>query len=103
MLIKLADRHRVRKIPLSLKLAFTAFMLVLVPFYWLTYGPSNFLYFCDVAMFFTLAAVWRESRLLASMPAVGLIVLFYLLAGITGVWAVGSRRVRERVVVAWSA
>lgn len=74
MLIKLADRHRASRIPLSLKLAFTAFMLVLVPFYWLTYGPSNFLYFCDVAMFFTLLAVWKESRLLASMPAVGLIV-----------------------------
>lgn len=70
----MADRKRAGRIPLSLKLAFTVFMLVLVPFYWLTYGPSNFLYFCDVAMFFTLAAVWTESRLLASMPAVGLIV-----------------------------
>lgn len=61
------------RIPLSLKLAFTAFMAVLVPFYWITYGPTNFLYFCDVAMFFTLVAIWTESPLLASMPAVGLI------------------------------
>lgn len=62
------------RIPLALKLAFTAFMAVMVPFYWITYGPTNFLYFCDVAMFFTLVAVWTESPLLASMPAVGLIV-----------------------------
>lgn len=70
----MADRYRAPRIPLSLKLVFTAFMLVLVPFYWVTYGPTNFLYFCDVAMFFTLVAVWTDSRLLASMPAVGLIV-----------------------------
>lgn len=64
----------VPRIPLALKLAFTVFMAVLVPFYWITYGPTNFLYFCDVAMFFTLAALWTESPLLAAMPAVGLIV-----------------------------
>lgn len=62
------------RIPLALKLAFTVFMAVLVPFYWITYGPTNFLYFCDVAMFFTLAALWTESSLLAAMPAVGLLV-----------------------------
>ena len=62
------------RIPLALKLAFTVFMAVLVPFSWITYGPTNFLYFCDVAMFFTLAALWTESPLLAAMPAVGLIV-----------------------------
>lgn len=62
------------RIPLALKLAFTVFMTVLVPFYWITYGPTNFLYFCDVAMFFTLAALWTESSLLAAMPAVGLLV-----------------------------
>ncbi|MCQ4164594.1 hypothetical protein [Tahibacter harae] len=62
------------RIPLALKIAFTVFMAVLVPFYWITYGPTNFLYFCDVAMFFTLAALWTESPLLAAMPAVGLIV-----------------------------
>ena len=66
--------HPAPRLPLALKLGFTAFMAVLVPFYWITYGPTNFLYFCDVAMFFTLAAIWTESPLLASLPAVGLIV-----------------------------
>ena len=62
------------RIPLSLKLLYTAFMLVLVPTYWHQYGPTNFLYFCDVALFFALGAVWLESPLLASMPAVGILM-----------------------------
>ena len=62
------------KIPLAIKLLFTAFMAVLVPVYWKNYGPSNFLYFCDVALFFTLAAVWTEKPLLAAMPAVGIML-----------------------------
>ena len=45
-----------RQIPLAIKLAFTAFMAVLVPVYWKQYGPTNFLYFCDLALFITLAA-----------------------------------------------
>src|SRR3954447_8719932 len=63
-----------KRIPLAVKLLFTAFMAVLVPCYWAVYGPTNFLYFCDVALFFTLAAVWTEKPLLASMPAVGILV-----------------------------
>jgi hypothetical protein len=61
------------KLPLWLKLAFTAFMAVLVPVYWTSYGPSNFLYFCDLALLFTLVGIWRESPLLISMPAVGIL------------------------------
>ncbi len=63
-----------RLIPLWLKLAYTAFFAVLVPYYWHAYGPTNFLYFCDMSVFFTLAAVWLESPLLASMPAVGILL-----------------------------
>jgi hypothetical protein len=63
-----------RKVPLAIKLAYTAFMGVLVPFYWRDYGPTNFLYFCDVALFMTLAAVWLESSLLASVAAVGILM-----------------------------
>ncbi len=49
-------------------------MAVLVPVYWKQYGPANFLYFCDLALFITLAAMWLENRLLASMAAVGIIL-----------------------------
>lgn len=65
---------RKSRIPLALKCGFTAFMAVLVPVYWTKYGPTNFLYFCDLALFFTLAAVWLESSLFASMAAVGIIL-----------------------------
>ena len=61
-------------IPLWLKLAYTAFLSVMVPVYWRVYGPTNFLYFCDVAAFFTLAALWSEHALLASIAAVGIIL-----------------------------
>lgn len=62
------------RIPLAIKLAFTTFMVVLVPVYWANYGPTNFLYFCDLALFLTLAAIWLENRLLASMAAVGILL-----------------------------
>jgi hypothetical protein len=63
-----------RRIPLWVKLVFTAFMAVLVPSYVHFYGPTNFLYFCDVALFVTLAAMWLESPLLASMAAVNVML-----------------------------
>jgi hypothetical protein len=62
------------RLPLPLKLIYTLFVAVLVPFYWINYGPQNFLWFCDVAMLMTLPALWLENRLLASMPAVGILL-----------------------------
>ena len=61
-----------RPIPLALKIAFTGFMAILVPFYWHAYGPTNFLYFCDIALFFALIGVWTEKPIWASMAAVGI-------------------------------
>src|SRR5436190_23370963 len=62
------------KVPLAAKLLYTAFMAVLVPVYWHHYGPTNFLYFCDVALLLTLAGIWLESPLLISMCAVGILL-----------------------------
>ena len=62
-----------RRIPLWLKLAYTVFMAVLIPIYLRNYGPTNFLYFCDVALIITLVGIWIESPLLVSMCAVGII------------------------------
>jgi len=59
-------------LPLWLKLVYTAFVCVLVPVYWYAYGPTNFLYFCDVALIMGVAAVWLESSLLASAALVGI-------------------------------
>jgi hypothetical protein len=61
------------RLPLGLKLAYTGFMAVFVPVYWYYYGPTNFLYFCDVALLITLVGVWTESPLLISMCAVGIL------------------------------
>jgi len=61
------------RLPLSLKLAYTAFMAVLVPTYGWYYGPTNFLYFCDIALILTLVGLWTESALLVSMCAVGIL------------------------------
>ena len=61
-------RSPVYRGPWLLKVAFTAFMAVLVPVYLHEYGPTNFLYFCDVALLMTLVALWKEDPLWASMP-----------------------------------
>ena len=63
-----------RQIPLWSKIAYSAFFAVMVFTYWREYGPTNFLYLCDAAAFLTLAALWSESPLLASVAAVGIIL-----------------------------
>lgn len=62
------------RIPRVVKVVYTAFMAALVPVYLYHYGPTNFLYFCDVAALLTLAALWLESSLLASMALVGILL-----------------------------
>lgn len=61
-------------IPRWIKLSYTAFMAVLIPIYWLHYGPTNFLYFCDVALILTLIGVWTEKALPLSLAAVGILM-----------------------------
>jgi hypothetical protein len=63
-----------RRIPLTLKVVYTLFVAVLVPYYWRAYTPWNFLYFCDVALLMTLVALWTESRLVASMQSVAILM-----------------------------
>jgi hypothetical protein len=62
-------------IPLWLKLVYTAYLAVLVPAYArkADAGPLNFLWFSDLALFSTGAALWLESPLLASVTAVGVL------------------------------
>ena len=63
-----------QKIPLVAKLVVTVFLAVLVPVYLKTYGPTNFLWFCDAALVLTVAGMWLESPLLISMCAVGILL-----------------------------
>ncbi len=62
------------RIPLWLKLALTAFVAAWMPVYWREYGPTVFLYFCDMALLLCLAAAWTERPLPASMAAVGILL-----------------------------
>lgn len=62
------------RLPLLLKLTLSAFLLVMVPVYYHHYGPTNFLYFCDVALLLAFVSVWTEWALPASMAAVGILV-----------------------------
>jgi hypothetical protein len=49
-------------------------VLVLVPVYWIEYGPQNFFWASDIALLLTVVALWTESALLASMLAVAILV-----------------------------
>jgi hypothetical protein len=63
------------KIPLWIKILYTLFVAVVVPCYWIQYSPVNFLWFCDVALLITVAALWLESALLVSMQALAITVV----------------------------
>jgi hypothetical protein len=63
------------RIPLWVKLVYTAFVCVLVPYYWVAYTPWNFLYFCDIALLITLAGMWLESPFLISTQAIAIVLM----------------------------
>src|SRR6266436_7718717 len=72
--------HTKSRIPLWLKLAWTAWLLVWAPLYWKHYGAQNFLYFCDLGNLLIAIGLWMESRLILSWQAVGLLVFQTLYA-----------------------
>src|SRR5437867_7395500 len=72
--VRVAVPLRKSPVPLWLKLAYTTFVAVLAPVYLRNYGPTNFLYFCDTALFLTLVSVWTENTLPVSMAAVGILI-----------------------------
>ena len=82
------------RIPVWVKLAYTLFMAILLPIYLKRYGPTNFLYFCDVAAILTMAAIWLESPKILSACLVGIllpqmlwVVDFFVELGVyLGIW-----------------
>lgn len=60
-----------RGIPLLVKLGYAGFTALLAPVYWRAYGPQNFLWMSDIALFMTTYAVVFERRLPVSMMAIG--------------------------------
>jgi hypothetical protein len=67
--------RRVEPYPLWARIPFTAFVAILVPVYWHEYGPGNFLWFSDIALFAVLFTLWTGNRLAYSMMAVGVLPL----------------------------
>jgi hypothetical protein len=63
-----------RLIPLWIKIAWTAFVLILIPVWIEHHGAINFLWFSDIALFALTIALWLESRLIASMMAVAVLI-----------------------------
>ncbi|HEX4124036.1 MAG TPA: hypothetical protein VHY37_04855 [Tepidisphaeraceae bacterium] len=61
-------------IPLWLKIVYTLFVAILVPVYWRTYSPWNFLYFCDTALLLTVPAIWLESQFLVSIETLAILI-----------------------------
>lgn len=64
-----------RRVPYTVKLLYSVFVAIVVPLYWVTYSPWNFLYFCDVALLVTAVAIWLESPLLVSTQAVAIVAM----------------------------
>ena len=57
-----------------MKIAYTALCAVILPVWTRHLGVRNFLWFSDIALFTTAAALWLESALLASMMALAVLV-----------------------------
>ena len=66
-------QYRDMRIPLWIKLVWTACVIAWIPWYWGQYGLQNFLFFCDLGNLFVLAGLWLESPLIFSSQASGLL------------------------------
>jgi hypothetical protein len=62
-------------IPLWVRIAATAWTAVLIPAYWLHYGPANFLWFSDIALFGAVLSLWIPNRLIPAMMCVAVLVV----------------------------
>ena len=63
------------RISLWIKLPYTLMVFLIVPVYWHDLGPTNFLWFSDIALIVLVPALWLESRFLASIMAVSVLAL----------------------------
>ena len=74
MVTDLTQGKTTQCLPLWLKLAYTLFVLILIPAYWINLGIANFLWGSDIALLVMVFGLWLESRLLVSMMAVGVLI-----------------------------
>jgi len=62
------------RIPLWLKVVWTAWVIIWIPIYWHTYGAQNFLFFCDLGNLLICVGLWLESPLIFSWQACSLLL-----------------------------
>lgn len=55
--------------------AVVLWLVVWIPAYWHTWGASNFLQLCDIAVILTCIGIWSNSRLLISSQAVSSLLI----------------------------
>lgn len=61
-------------LPLWIKVAYTVYVGITVVIYARKWGWANFLWFSDVALVLTVPALWAESRLLAGMMTLAILL-----------------------------
>jgi hypothetical protein len=81
---------------LGLKIIYTLFVCALVPIYWRQYGPTNFLWFSDIALLALVPALWLGNALLVSMLAIS-VGFFEALWNIDFLFPPRGRQVINRV------
>ena len=72
--------------PVGITVPLTLWTIILIPVYWHHYGPTNFLWFSNIALFALVICAWTGNRLLYSMMAVGVLPMetLWLVDFVTG-------------------
>lgn len=66
--------QQTQRVSLWFKVPYTLFVCVLIPVYWVEYGPANFLWGSDIALIMSLVVAWTANRLLASMMTLAVLL-----------------------------
>lgn len=74
-LTRVLHRIALTPIPLWVRVLATGWTVVLIPVYWQHYGPTNFLWFSDLALFGGVISLWMPNRLIPSMMSVAVLLL----------------------------
>jgi hypothetical protein len=68
------DPSLAEAIDVGLRVLFAVLVAIVVPVYWVKYGPSNYLWFSDIGLFGICAALWLAQPLLGSMMALAILL-----------------------------
>jgi hypothetical protein len=68
------DPALVDAIGVGFRVLFTVLVAIVIPVYFVKYGPANFLWFSDIGLFGICAALWLEQPLLGSMMALAILL-----------------------------